>query len=95
MTGATLTVTDDSGGSASEVRVVADKENNALLILANSAGYEKIESALKKLDTAPRQVLIEVTIAEVTLKDELQYGVEWLFTNGARGAASSTRELRA
>jgi len=82
--GATLTVTDDSGSPASEVRVVADKENNALLILANAAGYEKIESALKKLDAVPRQVLIEVTIAEVTLKDELSYGVEWLFTNGAR-----------
>ena len=58
--------------------MVADMQNNALLILANSAGYEKIEAALKKLDTAPRQVLIEVTIAEVTLKDDLQYGLEWL-----------------
>jgi general secretion pathway protein D len=84
VSGATLSVTDDSGSAASEVRVVADMQNNALLILANSAGYEKIEAALKKLDTAPRQVLIEVTIAEVTLKDELQYGLEWLFTNGAR-----------
>lgn len=82
--GATLSITDESGTSASEVRVVADKENNALLILANGAGYEKIETALKKLDTAPRQVLIEVTIAEVTLKDELKYGVEWAFTNGPR-----------
>jgi general secretion pathway protein D len=82
--GATLTVADTSGGAASEVRIVADKENNALLILATSAGYEKIEAALRKLDTAPRQVLIEVTIAEVTLKDDLKYGLEWLFTNGAR-----------
>ena len=83
-TGATLAVPDDSGGPAGQVRVVADRENNALLILATSAGYAKIEAALKKLDTAPRQVLIEVTIAEVTLKDELQYGLEWLFTHGAR-----------
>ena len=82
VTGATLSVTDDSGGPAGEVRVVADRDNNALLILATPAGYEKIESALKKLDTAPRQVLIEVTIAEVTLTDQLQYGLEWLFTSG-------------
>ncbi len=81
--GSTLSITDDSG-STSEVRVVADKDNNALLILANSAGYEKIESALKKLDAAPRQVLIEVTIAEVTLTDDLEYGVEWAFTKGSR-----------
>jgi general secretion pathway protein D len=84
VTGSTLTISDEAGGATSEVRVVADKENNALLILANSAGYEKIETALKKLDTSPRQVLIEVTIAEVTLKDELKYGVEWNFTNGPR-----------
>lgn len=82
--GSTLTIADDKGGAAEQVRVVADTQNNALLILANAAGYEKIEAALKKLDAAPRQVLIEVMIAEVTLKDELSYGIEWLFTNGPR-----------
>lgn len=81
--GTTLSITDESG-SASEVRVVADRENNSLLILTNPAGYEKIESALKKLDSAPRQVLIEVMIAEVTLTDELKYGVEWAITSGSR-----------
>jgi general secretion pathway protein D len=84
MAGATLSVSDDSGGPAGQVRVVADRENNALLILATSAGYDKIEATLKKLDTAPRQVLIEVTIAEVTLTDTLKYGLEWVFNN-ARG----------
>ncbi len=66
------------------VRVIADKDNNALLIVANAADYENIESAIKKLDIAPRQVLIEVTIAEVKLKDELKYGLEWFFKNGSR-----------
>lgn len=82
--GTTLSITDESGSPASEVRVVADRENNALLILANAAGHEKIEAALKKLDSAPRQVLIEVMIAEVTLTDELKYGVEWALTSGNR-----------
>lgn len=67
-----------------DVRVIADKDNNALLILATAADYEKIETALKKLDVVPRQVLIEVTIAEITLKDELAYGLEWFMTNGSR-----------
>jgi len=84
VSGSSLSISDEGGGKAEEVRVVADPQNNALLILANTSGYEKIESALKKLDQAPRQVLIELTIAEVTLKDELSYGVEWLFTNGPR-----------
>jgi general secretion pathway protein D len=84
VSGTTLSLTDEAGGSAEQVRVVADPQNNALLILANASGYDKIETALKKLDVAPRQVLIEVMIAEVTLKDELSYGIEWLLTNGSR-----------
>lgn len=67
-----------------DVRVIADKDNNALLILAAAADYERIEAALKKLDVMPRQVLIEVTIAEVTLTDEFSMGLEWFFNNGSR-----------
>ncbi|MDQ1315406.1 MAG: ral secretion pathway protein [Pseudomonadota bacterium] len=74
----------DSVGLPQDVRVIADKDNNALLILASPADYESIESAIRKLDVAVRQVLIEVTIAEITLKDELKYGLEWYFNNGAR-----------
>lgn len=62
-----------------DVTVIADKDNNALLILASASDYEKIETALRKLDVVPRQVLIEVTIAEVTLTDNLSLGLEWLF----------------
>jgi len=81
------TVTAGSGegvGLPQDVRVIADKDNNALLILASPADYESIESAIRKLDVAVRQVLVEVTIAEITLKDELEYGLEWYFSNGPR-----------
>lgn len=74
----------DGVGLPQDVRVIADKDNNALLILASPADYESIEAAVHKLDAAVRQVLIEVTIAEITLKDELKYGLEWYFSNGAR-----------
>jgi general secretion pathway protein D len=60
-----------------DVRVIADKDNNALVILASPTDYDKIESAIRKLDVVPRQVLIEVLIAEVTLTDDLQYGIDW------------------
>ena len=69
--------------AASEVKVIADRDNNALLILANGAEYEKIEEAIKRLDVVPRQVLVEVTIAEVTLSGALSYGLEWYFNNGS------------
>jgi general secretion pathway protein D len=60
-----------------DVRVIADKDNNALLILASAADYDTIEAAIRKLDIVPRQVLVEITIAEVTLTDALQYGIDW------------------
>ncbi|MEP6966178.1 MAG: type II secretion system secretin GspD, partial [Polaromonas sp.] len=69
-------------GAASTIKVIADRDNNALLIMANGAEYEKIEEAIKKLDVVPRQVLVEVTIAEVTLTGALTYGLEWFFSSG-------------
>jgi general secretion pathway protein D len=63
-------------------RIVADPRNNALLIYATAAEYRIIEAALKRLDIVPLQVLIEATIAEVTLNDALKYGLEWFFNAG-------------
>lgn len=62
-------------------KIIADKDNNALLIMATPAEYEIITNAVRKLDVVPRQVLIEVTIAEVTLSDEFSFGLEWYFNN--------------
>ena len=61
----------------SAVRIIADEATNALVILATPREYRQIEAALRKLDIVPLQVLIEATIAEVTLRDELRYGVQW------------------
>ncbi len=71
------------------LQVVADKDNNTLLIIATPAEYSVIEVALKKLDIPQRQVIIDVTIAEVTLTDELKFGVEWLFKGGAPSGRGS------
>ena len=83
-------------GIVRNIQVVADKDNNTLLIVATAPEYTVIEAALKKLDVPARQVAIEVTIASVTLTDELDFGVEWLFKGGAPSgaapAASSTPE---
>jgi general secretion pathway protein D len=64
------------------IRVVPSNENNSLIIMASPTEYASIESALKKIDLPPQQVLIEVTLAEVTLNDELRYGVQWNFEFG-------------
>ncbi|MCX7662630.1 MAG: type II secretion system secretin GspD [Tepidimonas fonticaldi] len=63
------------------IRVVADEKRNALLIRAPRPEYRRIEQALRELDKAPSQVLIEASIVEVSLTGNLQYGVEWFLQN--------------
>ena len=70
------------------LRILADAGNNSLLIRATPAEYQSILSALSRLDTTPPLVLVEVTIAEVTLTNSLQYGVEWFFKNGKQNTTT-------
>jgi general secretion pathway protein D len=76
-------------GVVRNVQVVADKDNNTVLTVATPVEYSVIEAALKKLDLPQRQVAIELTIAEITLTDQLQFGVEWLFKGGAPSGRGS------
>ncbi len=62
-------------------RVIADEVNNAILVYATRSEYQKIESTLRRLDVRSAQVLIEATLIEVTLKDELAYGLQWAFND--------------
>ncbi len=79
----------DGIGVVRNVQVVADKDNNTVLTVATPVEYSVIEAALKKLDVPQRQVAIELTIAEITLTDQLQFGVEWLFKGGAPSGRGS------
>jgi general secretion pathway protein D len=71
-------VADSMGG----VKIIADEDNNSILVLASQQDYRSIEAAIKRLDIAPRQVLIEATIAEVSLSNTLTHGVRWFLENG-------------
>jgi len=75
------------------VRIIADVENNALLIWSNTPTYNKIVRALRRLDITPRQVLVEVTIAEVSLTGVLRYGLQWFFTNSVSDEYQGTGSL--
>jgi general secretion pathway protein D len=70
---------------ASGLRVMADGINNAVLIYGTAAEYAKVEATLKRLDVPPSQVLIEASIVEVTLNDDLQYGLQWAFSEQKDG----------
>ncbi|SDF74043.1 general secretion pathway protein D [Limimonas halophila] len=66
-------------GNGRQPRIIADTRNNALLVLATGEQYQMIRSTLDRLDQVPLQVVIEATIAEVRLEDELQYGLRFFF----------------
>lgn len=72
---------DGNGSLEGEVRILADDANNALLVMASERDYSVIREALRELDIAPRQVLVDASIVEVTLTDELRYGLQWFFNN--------------
>ncbi|HXC56394.1 MAG TPA: type II secretion system secretin GspD [Rhizomicrobium sp.] len=84
---------DDSDNSApppGAATITADENNNAVVIYGTPQEYATIESALRQLDAAPLQVLLEAAIAEVTLTNELQYGVQYFYQpNGANTLALS------
>ena len=58
-----------------EIKIVADEQNNALIVQCGPQDFEVIEETIRELDRVPRQVLINVKIYEVVLDDELSMGI--------------------
>jgi general secretion pathway protein D len=77
------------------VRIEADEAHNALLISANAKDYELIRQVLAGIDVPPLQVLIEVTVAEVVLNDNLNYGVEYFINSGKTNTLLTTSNVAA
>ena len=65
------------GAGEGEINIVVDEANNALVVRSLYRDYRAILETIKKLDIYPKQVLIEVMLAEITLDDSLKYGLEW------------------
>jgi len=64
------------------ISIVADESNNALVITASAQEYHRMRRILEQIDVQPNQVLLEATIAEVTLTDQLAMGVRWFLQTG-------------
>lgn len=69
-------------GPSGGVAITADETNNAVVVLASPQEYSAIEASLRKLDAPPLQVYLEAAIAEVTLTNDLQFGVQYYFKPG-------------
>ncbi len=75
----TSRTTPGLGTTTGEIKVVVDETNNAILVRATPQDYAQVLKTIKLLDIIPKQVLIEVLIAEVTLDKNFEFGVEWTF----------------
>jgi len=69
-------------GEAGALKIVPNPENNAVLVYATPNEFTVIEAALKRLDVVPIQVMIEASLAEVTLTDDIKYGLQWAYQGG-------------
>jgi general secretion pathway protein D len=64
-------------GVMPDVRITADVTNNSVLVYANHEAQRVVEQTLRQIDRPQLQVAIDATIAEVTLNDQLNYGVQF------------------
>lgn len=96
----TVSTTDDSDSvftppfeqarGTDDVKIFADDANNAIVIRATPSYFSLIEDAVERLDVTPNQVFLEATIAEVTLSDDLSFGLSWFFQSGEFEASFSS-----
>jgi general secretion pathway protein D len=83
---------NNPGGSAQRgrfqnLRITADAANNAVVVYSNQEDFRAVERAIRDLDRPKLQVSIDATVAEVTLTDELQFGVQ-AFLSSNKGSIS-------
>jgi len=84
---ATTAATGGSGRALFQnVRITADTANNAIVVYSNQEDYRVIERALRDVDRPRMQVAIDATVAEITLTDDLRFGVQYFLTSKDVGA---------
>lgn len=72
--------------------LIVDKPRNALIFQGDPAEWNRLLPLIKQMDREARQVMIEVTIAEVTLDDNEEFGVNW-FARGGLGRFAGRMQL--
>ena len=78
------------------VRITPDIVNNSILVYASQETQRIVEQTLRQIDRPLRQVAIDATVAEVTLNDALNYGVQYFLNSrnpGSQNAVSITSTI--
>lgn len=80
-------ISSGAGGNGESLRILADKETNALVITAPPKVMRQVRDVIAQLDIQRAQVLVEAIIAEVSADKSSQLGVDWAVYNNNRIAA--------
>src|SRR4030095_16003827 len=75
--------TADAPLAEGQIRFIADETTNAIIVTTTPRQWMDIEATIKQLDRMPRQVLIEVLVAEIALTNDLRLGVDWALKSGS------------
>jgi len=67
--------------SSKDMKMVVDERANALIFYTSGEAYQQLLPLIKRLDILPKQVMLEVMIAEVKLTDAFKSGVDFVLTN--------------
>jgi general secretion pathway protein D len=73
-------------GTFQNLRITADTTNNSIVVYSNQEDYRLVERALRDFDRQQLQVAIDATVAEVTLTEQLQYGVQAFLNSSTKGS---------
>jgi general secretion pathway protein D len=71
-------------GTPPSGRIVTDPARNAIIFQGSADEFAQLRPLIESLDQAPREAIIEATVAEVTLADNDTLGAEWVASLGAR-----------
>lgn len=92
-------VRQSTSETAQPVSVSSSKAQNAVIVRGSADAISEARALLEALDQPPAQVMIEAAIIEVTLDDELQFGLNWkgiedrfrgTFTDAPNGQVTSS-----
>jgi type II secretory pathway component GspD/PulD (secretin) len=89
----TQTVSGALSNQAGDIRIIAEESSNSLLIRATESDFALVQQIIGTVDLRPLQVLIEVTIAEVSRTHDFDLGVSGnasRFPNGKTTADVTT-----
>ena len=78
------------GGDLAKGKLSLDEPRNAIIFQGSATDWGRVLQLIQQMDRAPRQVMIEVTVAEVTLTNDQELGIAWLARNADLGKYNGT-----